>query len=141
MTRIKCVKSVPILSHSGPYFPSFGLNTDQNNSEYRHFSSSDCSISLWWFKFLKTALSWLKIGKTTTNQIWMSFSVKFWPSLHKRNCEYRKMLNLKLFYNSFCSNFELRFKKSYQVVKKCQNRKVWRRLSWNLKIDFTANHS
>ena len=118
MTRIKCVKSVPILSHSGPYFPSFGLNTDQNNSEYRHFSSSDCSISLWWFKFLKTALSWLKIGKTTTNQIWMSFSVKFWPSLHKRNCEYRKMLNLKLFYSSFCSNFELRFKKSYQVVKK-----------------------
>ena len=28
-----CVKSVHILSYSGPYFPAFGLNVDQNNSE------------------------------------------------------------------------------------------------------------
>ena len=51
------VKSVHILSYSGPHFPAFGLNTDryyvsiriqsdcwetadQNNSEYRHFSRS-----------------------------------------------------------------------------------------------------
>ena len=50
---IHCVKSVFILSFSGPYFPAFGLNTkryysvgmcenvDQKNSEYGHFSRSD----------------------------------------------------------------------------------------------------
>ena len=27
-----CVKSVRIRSYSGPHFPAFGLNTDQNNS-------------------------------------------------------------------------------------------------------------
>ena len=48
-----CVKSVRIRSYSGPYFPTFGLNTDrysvsvrmrenmdQNNSEYEHFLRS-----------------------------------------------------------------------------------------------------
>ena len=35
--RYHCVKSVPVRSYSGLYFPAFGLNTDQNNSEYRHF--------------------------------------------------------------------------------------------------------
>ena len=30
-------ESVRIRSYSGPYFPAFGLNTDQNNSEYGHF--------------------------------------------------------------------------------------------------------
>ena len=29
-----CAKSVRIRSFSGPYFPAFRLNTDQNNSEY-----------------------------------------------------------------------------------------------------------
>ena len=58
---LHCVKSVRIRSYSGPYFPTFGLNTerygvslrsispysvqmlenaDQNNSEYKHFSRS-----------------------------------------------------------------------------------------------------
>ena len=32
-----CVRSVRIRSSSGPYFPAFGLNTDQNNYEYGHF--------------------------------------------------------------------------------------------------------
>ena len=32
-----CVKSVGIPSSSGPYFPAFGLNTDQNNSKWGHF--------------------------------------------------------------------------------------------------------
>ena len=36
-----CVKSVRIRSYSGPYFHAFTLNTDQNNSEYGHFSRSD----------------------------------------------------------------------------------------------------
>ena len=27
---------------SDPLFPAFGLNTDQNNSEYGHFLRSDC---------------------------------------------------------------------------------------------------
>ena len=31
------LKSVNIRSYSGPYFPAFGLNTNQNNSEYGHF--------------------------------------------------------------------------------------------------------
>ena len=34
------MKSVCIRSFSGPYFPAFRLNTDEKNSEYRHFSSS-----------------------------------------------------------------------------------------------------
>ena len=46
------VKSVPIWSFFGPYFPALGMNTespcsvrmrqntDQKNSEYRHFSRS-----------------------------------------------------------------------------------------------------
>ena len=39
--QIHKIKSVCIRSYSGPYFPAFGLNTDQNNSEYGHFSGSD----------------------------------------------------------------------------------------------------
>ena len=35
-----CVKSVRFRSYSGPYFSAFGLNTDQNNSEYGHFLRS-----------------------------------------------------------------------------------------------------
>ena len=31
------VKNVGIRSFSGPYFPAFGLNTDQKNSEYGNF--------------------------------------------------------------------------------------------------------
>ena len=34
------VKSVRIRSYSGPYFPAFGLSTDQNNSESGRFSYS-----------------------------------------------------------------------------------------------------
>ena len=34
----QCVKIVPFRSCSGPYFPAFVLNTDQNNCEYGHFS-------------------------------------------------------------------------------------------------------
>ena len=32
-----CEKSVRIWSYSGPYFPAFGLNMDQDNAEYEHF--------------------------------------------------------------------------------------------------------
>ena len=35
------MKSVRIQSFSGPYIPEVGLNTDQKNSEYGHFSHSD----------------------------------------------------------------------------------------------------
>ena len=38
-TRLNYVKSVR-WSYSGPYFSVFGLNTDHNNSEYRHFLRS-----------------------------------------------------------------------------------------------------
>ena len=32
-----CVKSVRIRSYSCLHFPAFGMNTDQNSSEYKHF--------------------------------------------------------------------------------------------------------
>ena len=35
-----CVNFVRTRSFSGPYFPAFGLNIDQKNSEYGHFSCS-----------------------------------------------------------------------------------------------------
>ena len=35
------MKSVRIWSYSGIYFPAFGQNTDQNNSEYGHFLRGD----------------------------------------------------------------------------------------------------
>ena len=35
-----CLKNVCIQSYSDPQFPAFGLNTDQNNSEYGHFLRS-----------------------------------------------------------------------------------------------------
>ena len=34
------MKSAQFRSYSVPYFPAFGLNTDQNNSEYGHFLHS-----------------------------------------------------------------------------------------------------
>ena len=34
------MKRLVIWSFSGPYFPTFGLNTDKENSEYGHFSRS-----------------------------------------------------------------------------------------------------
>ena len=33
-----CVKCARIRSYSDPYSPTFGLNTDQNNPKFRHFS-------------------------------------------------------------------------------------------------------
>ena len=38
---IDYVKHVLIWSFPGQYFPAFGLNEDQRNSEYGHFSRSD----------------------------------------------------------------------------------------------------
>ena len=46
VTRTHCVKSVRIRSFPGRYFPTFGLNTDQKNSEYEHFSRSNNLQSL-----------------------------------------------------------------------------------------------
>ena len=39
-----CVKSVRIRSYSGPHFPPFGLNMDQNNSKYGHFLRSGLDL-------------------------------------------------------------------------------------------------
>ena len=44
-SRIHCVKC-PYSEFFGPYFPAFGLNTDQKNSEYRHLSRSILKMSL-----------------------------------------------------------------------------------------------
>ena len=43
-SHLHCVKSVRIRSYSGPYFPTFELNTDQNNSEYGHFLRSASAV-------------------------------------------------------------------------------------------------
>ena len=59
-TNLHCVKSVRIRSFSGLYFPVFrmGENTNQKNSEYRHFSRS---VNLWNLKTLKVfERSWEK---------------------------------------------------------------------------------
>ena len=40
----QCVKSVLARCYSGPHFHTFRLNTDQNNSEYGHFSRSVSNI-------------------------------------------------------------------------------------------------
>ena len=54
------MKNVCIQSYSGPYFPVFGLNTDQNNSEYGHFLHSvdddHCSLEVYYPCFLKKIL-------------------------------------------------------------------------------------
>ena len=39
--NVHCVKSACIRCFYGPYFPPFGLNMDQKNSRYGHFSRSD----------------------------------------------------------------------------------------------------
>ena len=51
------MKSVRICSYSGPHFPAFGLNTDQNNSVYGHFlrsvfcgTGSRTGIEILWIK-------------------------------------------------------------------------------------------
>ena len=41
LLRTHCVKSIRIRSSSGPYFPEFGPNAYQNNSEYGHFLRRD----------------------------------------------------------------------------------------------------
>ena len=46
VTRTHYVKSVRIRSFPGWYFPTFGLNTDQKNFEYEHFSRSNNFQSL-----------------------------------------------------------------------------------------------
>ena len=43
LTKKHCVKGVRIRSFCSPYFPAFGLNTDQKNSKYGHFSRSEIS--------------------------------------------------------------------------------------------------
>ena len=40
-TKLHWVKSARVRSFCGSYFPAFGMNTDQRNSEYGHFSRSD----------------------------------------------------------------------------------------------------
>ena len=45
LVRLKKKKRNPLRKnciriYSGPYFPAFGLNADQNNREYGHFSRS-----------------------------------------------------------------------------------------------------
>ena len=74
------MKSVRFRSYSGPHFPAFGLNTDQNNSENEHFlgkaifavkfsllsqylltiRSRDAVKNLWWNFFVKILKGFVK---------------------------------------------------------------------------------
>ena len=55
-----CVKSVRIRSCSGPYFPAFGLNTDQNNYEYGHFLRGESyQENFWTICEFKDSLGWI----------------------------------------------------------------------------------
>ena len=65
MKSLHCVKRIPIRSFSGPCFPAFALNTpysvlmlgntDQKNSEYRHFSRSFDSVTCY---FIHESRKW-----------------------------------------------------------------------------------
>ena len=111
---VHCLKSVPFWSYSGPYFPTFGLNTeryrvslriqsgcgkirsispysvrmgentDQNNSEYGHFLHSGNLLKIAFFRNL--------VNITTSNIAWLYFS--------KSNCNqsryYQVVLQLTL---------------------------------------------
>ena len=70
------LKSVRIRSYSGWRFPAFELNTDQNNSEYEHFS---CNVIFWpktYFQYFVMAcmlIEWFKIKKFEyiKNEVWL----------------------------------------------------------------------
>ena len=53
-----CVKSVRVWSFSGKYFAVLGLNTDQKNSEYKHFSCSvyDLFLEAYFFSRIKATI-------------------------------------------------------------------------------------
>ena len=59
-----CVKIVRAWSFSGPHFPAFGLNADQKNAEYGHFSRSD---ELRHSIFAKYKSGFLKMNFTSTD--------------------------------------------------------------------------
>ena len=46
-----CAKSVRIRSYSGPHFPAFGPNMDQNNCEYGHLLRSVADFLTVFFSF------------------------------------------------------------------------------------------
>ena len=62
---IHCVKSVRIRSYSGPYSVRMLENTDQSNSEYEHFSRSDCSKTT---AFLRNLVSLMCLKPTKMAQ-------------------------------------------------------------------------
>ena len=74
---LQCIKNVLIRSFSGPYFLSFGLNTDQKDSEYGYFPRSvDCSKELPTPRYLNNAqTNSLQLIRTANNiaTIWVSF--------------------------------------------------------------------
>ena len=60
-----CVKSVRIRSYYGPYSVRMQENTDQNNSEYGHFShrDGDIQILLLLFRVAKCFTSYVSTGR------------------------------------------------------------------------------
>ena len=101
-----CAKSVSIRSYSRSYFPAFGLNTNQNNSEYGHFSLSallkEKSITTGVIisfdpdvkkVFLEISQNWQESTSTR---------VSFWIKLHVEACNFLKK---RLWYSCFPVNF------------------------------------
>ena len=84
------VKSLRIRNFSGRYFPTLRLNTDQKNSEYRHFSGSEQDVNRFRsivFIVMKLFSAWCPLKghtylhKTAVLSIWhktlLIFSSKF----------------------------------------------------------------
>ena len=76
------MKSVRIGSNSGPHFPAFGLNTDQNNSEYGHFLRSDS------FMALGILLFYLMIYNDKQSSIPELLEMDVSVSIHKQNLRF-----------------------------------------------------
>ena len=78
-------KSVRIRSYSGPYSVRMQENTDQKNSEYRHFSRSDCcNLFPFFFPYLQT-LAIDKIAQDFVNRFQKKLLFKGF--LHGNNSE------------------------------------------------------
>ena len=103
-TACKCAC---IWSFSGPYFPSFGLNMDQKNSKYGHFSHS-CNLNFWilfasfaycmWSKRVSMFLLYrLKTEVNSLFEVILDPRTAPWKIIMMANCFYGMINQWKVF--------------------------------------------
>ena len=125
------MKSVRIWSYSGPYFSAFGLNTqrhfvfrdtlispysvrmrentDQNNSEYGHFSRSEfvsfgsLSVNQNWKLFILLYVKWVFSGYKSLS---LNLHNNSWRELNVSDVRVRRTLSEEIF-KRFWNNFEV----------------------------------